>query len=285
MTAVAVNSVADWLPGRRISLAGRKKLILASGITSRSGEAFRQLGGFTRYLQSNFGYVQGDFLEVSYNSEPSGSGWRPAPYDSRHCAVSLTQGTTQVLRTLRWYRDLLPEDTEYHFIGYSLGGLTLFGAAVILVDREPDRWRGRLRSVSTLSAPLYGSDLGLEGELLGALGLGMLLPPGEAVRELLARGGDPSSREEVAAQAARLRAFGVRLLTLADSDDVVVTPEDAIIAPPDERDQYVLSGPRVPAGQLGTNPFGHGPLLRNTLAWVRMARLIGAQETRPVGAV
>jgi hypothetical protein len=41
--------------------------------------------------------------------------------------------------------------------------------------------------------------------------------------------------------------------------------------------RHVLSGPRVPGGSTG---LGHGPILSNTLAWVRMANLIGAQERR-----
>jgi hypothetical protein len=80
--------------------------------------------------------------------------------------------------------------------------------------------------------------------------------------------------------AARLRASGVSLLTLADPGDVVVTPEDAIIAPPSERDRYLVSGPRASwTGGAGL-PLGHGPLLSDTLAWVRMAKLIGPQEPR-----
>ena len=105
------------------------------------------------------------------------------------------------------------------------------------------------------------------------LGFGVLVPGGQAVRELIARGRNPAHRREVERRAVRLRAA-------ADAEDVVVTPEDAIIAAPAERERYVLAGPRVPLGEPGNTPFGHGPLLRNTLAWVRMARLIGSQEPR-----
>ena len=83
--------------------------------------------------------------------------------------------------------------------------------------------------------------------------------------------------------AARLRSQGVNLLTLADADDVVVTPADAVIAPPHERDWYVLSSQNQATlfggGGIG-RPLGHGPLLTNTLAWVRMAKSIGPQEPR-----
>jgi hypothetical protein len=273
-----IRLIEDWQPGRLVDPSGRKKVVLASGIMSRSGEALRQLEGFLRYLESNFGYVRGDFLEVSYHAQLTGSGWRPDLYEPHHCAVSIAESAAMVAHSLRWYRALLPDTTEYHLVGYSLGGVALFGAATALVETEADRWRGRLGSLVTLSAPLFGSDLGIEGDLLGALGFGVILPQGEAVRDLLARGRNPAYRTQVEREADRLRTFGVRLMTLADAEDVVVTPEDAIIAPPRERALHVLSGPRVPLVAPGGNPFGHGPLLRNTLAWVRMANLIGPQE-------
>ena len=63
----------------------------------------------------------------------------------------------------------------------------------------------------------------------------------------------------------------------------MVTPADAVIAPLHERDWYVLSSQNVGAlfGGSGVGvPLGHGPLLDNTLAWVRMAKMIGPQEPR-----
>ena len=56
-------------------------------------------------------------------------GWRPIPYDSVHCEASLADVTAHVGRGLRWYRSVLPDDTRYHLIGYSLGGVALFEAA------------------------------------------------------------------------------------------------------------------------------------------------------------
>jgi hypothetical protein len=276
--AFSPDSIDDWQPGRRIDPRGRKKIVLAAGMLSASGAALRQFDGFIRYLENNFGYSRGDVLEISYNTvaDPAAD-WRPVPYDTAHCDASLREVASQAGRTLRWYRARLPEDTEYHLIGYSLGGVALFEAAGALMVGEPERWQGRLRSLVTLSAPLFGSDLGVEGELLGALGFGTLLPGRESVRELLDRGRAPEHRALVERLAARLRAAGIRVMTLADANDVVVTPEDAIIAPPGERERHVLSGPRVPGGSTG---LGHGPILSNTLAWVRMANLIGAQERR-----
>jgi hypothetical protein len=251
----------DWQAGRRLSTRGRNKIVLAAGMLSRSGEALNRFGGFVRYMMTSQGYEAGDFLELSYNSMLDADGWRPIPYDSVHCEAGLADVTAHVGRGLRWYRSVLPDDTRYHLIGYSLGGVSLFEAA---------------------GALLFGTDLGLEGDLLGALGFGSLLPNGVGVQELVTRGSDPLHRAKVERLAARLRSQGVNLLTLAAQDDLVVTPADAVIAPLHERDWYVLSNKNVVAfggSSIGV-PLGHGPLLDNTLAWVRMAKLIGPQEPR-----
>jgi hypothetical protein len=277
-----VDWVDDWQAGRRINTRGRNKIVLAAGMLSRSGESLDRFGGFMRYLATSYGYGPGDFLELSYNSMLDADGWRPIPYDSTHCEAGLADVTAHIGRGLRWYRAALPDDTRYHLIGYSLGGVTLFEAAGALLFGEPDRWQGRIGSIITLAAPLFGTDLGLEGDLLGALGFGSLLPSGVSVRELVARGSDPIHRARIERLADRLRSQGVNLLTLAAEDDIVVTPADAVIAPPRERAWHVLSNKNVVAfGGSGMGvPLGHGPLLDNTLAWVRMAKLIGPQEPR-----
>jgi hypothetical protein len=277
-----MDELEDWQAGRRLSTRGRNKIVLAAGMLSRSGEALNRFGGFIRYLTANHGYELGDFLEISYNSTQSAEGWRPAPYDSAHCEAGLSEATSHVGRSLLWYRALLPDDTRYHLIGYSLGGVTFFEAAGALLFGDPERWQGRIGSVITLSAPLFGTDLGLEGDLLNAIGFGAILPSGIGVRELVDRGGDPRHRATVERLAARLRDQGVNLLTLADSEDVVVTPADAVIAPLHERDWYVLNARNVVSfvGRGVGVPLGHGPLLDNTLAWVRMAKLIGPQQPR-----
>ena len=273
----------DWQSGRRLNTRGRNKIVLAAGMLSRSGEALERFDGFLRYLTTNYGYEAGDFLELSYNSVQDAGGWRPIPYESIDCEVGLADLTAHIGRGLRWYRSTLPDDTRYHLIGYSLGGVALFESSAALLFGEPDRWQGRIGALITLSAPLFGTDLGLEGDLLSALGFGTLLPSGVSIRELVARGSDPLHRASVERIATRLRAQGVNLLTLADPEDVVVTPADAVIAPPHERDWYVLSSQRQVSlfggGGLGV-PLGHGPLLTNSLAWVRMAKAIGPQEPR-----
>lgn len=274
--------IDDWQIGRRVSTRGRKKIVLAAGMLSRSGEALERFGGFLRFLVTNHGYEPGDFVEASYNTRQDGGIWRPVPYETSHCEASLTEATTNVGRSLRWYRAQLPDDTHYHLIGYSLGGVALFESTGALLFGEPDRWEGRIGSLTTLAAPLFGVDLGLEGDLLGALGLGSLLPSGESVRQLVERGSDPRHRASVERLAERLRSQDVQVLTLADENDVVVTASDAVIAPHHERDWHILNNRNVVSfegGRAGV-PLGHGPLLNNTLAWVRIAKMIGKQEPR-----
>ena len=276
------ESIADWFSGQRIDLRGRKKVLRAAGILSRTGDAARQLGGFSRYLQREYGYVAGDFLEVSYRGRLSGSEWTPVPYEQVDCDVPLAQSTAEVIRQLRWYDARLPLDLELHLIGYSLGGVVLFGAAVGLLREEPARWRDRLRSLITLASPHFGSDLGIEGELLGMLGLGAIfLPDGPVARELCALGGSAEHRARIEREADFLRRSGLRLLTLADEFDTVVTPEDAVIASPEERQRYVLASSRARIGGAYEGAvLGHGPLLDNPKAWRMMAEVIGPQEPR-----
>jgi hypothetical protein len=151
----------DWQTGRRLNTRGRNKIVLAAGMLSRTGEALNRFGGFLNYLMSNHGYEAGDFLEISYNTVADVEGFRPIPYDTEHCELSLTDVISHVGRGLRWYRSILPDDTRYHLIGYSLGGVALFESAAALLFGEPERWQGRIGSLTTLSAPLFGTDLGL----------------------------------------------------------------------------------------------------------------------------
>lgn len=277
-----IEGLADWIDGRRIDLRGRKKLLRAAGVLSRTGDAARQLGGFSRYLERTRGFVPEDFLEVTYRGRLNGAEWVPCPYEATDCDVPLVQSTALVARQLRWYDTRLPADIELHLIGYSLGGVVLFGAAVALLTEEPARWRNRLRSLITLSSPHFGCDLGLEGEVLGLLGVGALFLPGDSVgRELCTLGGSAEHRARVEREARFLASQGIRLLTLADENDVVVTPDDAVITPPAARARYTFSSSRARIGGAYEDAvLGHGPLLDNPKAWAMMAEVIGPQEPR-----
>jgi len=187
-----------------------------------------------------------------------------------------------VVRLLRWYDARLPIDLELHLVGYSLGGVVLFRAACALLAEDLARWRVRLASLITIASPHFGTDLGEEGGLLGLFGLdSLLLPSGAVARELCTLGRDPAHRATVERQALLLRRAGLRLLTLADEFDTVVTPDDAVIAPPAERARYVLSSSRAQLGGAYADAvLGHGPLLDNPKAWQLMVEVIGPQEPR-----
>ena len=272
----------DWHGGRAIDLRGRKKILWAAGVLSKTGDAARQLAGFGRHLQRNYGYVGGDFLEATYRGRLVNGAWSPAPYEPEHAEAPLDESSALVVRQLRWYDVRLPDDVELHLVGYSLGGVVLFRAARTLLAEHPGHWSSRLRSLITLASPHFGCDLGPEGDLLGLFGLDSLLLPGGTVgRELCGLGRDPAHRARVEREAELVRRSGVRLLTLADEFDTVVTPEDAIIAPPAERERLVLRSSRAQQGGAYADALlGHGPLLENPQAWALMAEIVGPQQPR-----
>jgi pimeloyl-ACP methyl ester carboxylesterase len=277
-----VTESRDWLSGAPLDLRGRKKVVRAAGVLSRSGDATQQLAGFARLLQREQGFAAGDFLEVTYHGRTSTSGWSPLLYGPDDVDVPLRQSVEQVRRHLAWYDAALPPDLELHLVGYSLGGVVLFRAAGELLATEPGHWAQRLGSVITISSPHFGCDLGIEGDLLGLFGFHSLVLPGERIsRELCELGSNPRHRAEVEQMAERLRQAGVRLLTLADGNDVVVTAADAVIAPAAQRARLVLNTSRARVGgAYADNPLGHGPLLDNPKAWQLMAETIGPQQLR-----
>lgn len=278
---MAEQIILDWTGARPIDLRGRKKVLLAAGLASKSGDAARQFASLARLLQREAGFSPGDLLEVTYRGRLAGESWTPLPYAAADCEASLDQVVQATARLLRWYAARLPADLEWHLVGYSLGGVAVFEAAAELLERDAPRWRGRIGSVVTLAAPLLGSDLGAEGDLLGIFGLGALVPGGAAGQELVARGRDPAHRARTFHQAELLRRHGVEVLTLADEYDVVVTPDEAVLAPPDQRHRYVYATSRaLVGGPHEDNVFGHGPLLANPRALAQVAEAIGPQERR-----
>jgi hypothetical protein len=285
--------VRDWQSGREIDPRGRKKVLRAAGLASRSGDSARQFAGFTRFLQREHGFVPGDFLDATYAGRGSLADWTPQAYEPDDVEKSLAVATDGLANLLRWYDRLLPLDIELHLLGFSLGGVIQLRAAGQLLEQEPARWRVRLASVVTLASPHFGCDLADADGLVGMLGLGALfgqrpaseligvLAGGDVGREICRLSGDPAHRQMVLDQARRLRHEGVELLTLADDFDTVVRPAEAVIAPDEERERYVLETSRyLVGGPKQGDPFGHGPLLDNPKAWRMMAEVIGDQEPR-----
>jgi hypothetical protein len=272
-----LSLVEDWRDGRLIGVRGRRKLVLASGLGSRPGDATRRLDGFIRYIGGR-GIARDDVLEVSYRVEDSALGTRPIPYDPADCDAALGISRRNVVATLDWYRRRLPSDTVFHLVGFSLGGALLFEAATELLTNDSRAWNGAIGSIATFSAPLLGTDLGDEGDLLGTLGIPMPSPGGAAARELIARGRDQGFKARVERHATELRRKGVHLVTLADPDDAIVTPDDAIVAPEGSRDDLIIRADRRGSMKHLGELFGHGTILENPRAWVLAARGIHPQE-------
>lgn len=245
----------------------RQRLVYLAGAMSRTGDAERQLAGLVRYIG-----VQArleDAVEASYRSTADG---RPKPYDRSDTSQPLLDSVDAVARTLGRHRRELGLGGRLHLLGWSLGGAVLFEAAVKLVDADP-AWRDGFGSIVTLSSPLYGCDVdGIE-----ALGE---LAAGQAGRELIQRGGNATHRAWVFDGARRLRAAGVRVLTLGSAADVVVTANDSIVPEPGRSpDEYVIR-PRARMGaDFGERHLGHGAILHDTAVWRRVLETVTGEAS------
>lgn len=233
---------------------------------SRSGDAERQFAGLVRYLASQARLE--DVAEASYVSTADG---QARPYDRSDTAQPLVESVEAAARVLGRHRRELGWGGKLHLLGWSLGGAVLLEAALRLFDADP-AWHEGFASIVTLAAPLNGCDAdGVE-----ALGV---LAAGEAGRELVRRGGDPAHRQRVADGARRLRAAGVRLLTLATAEDVVVTSVDAVVpAPGETAARYVLRSRARPTADFGERNLGHGAILHDPAAWRRVLAAVTGEE-------
>jgi hypothetical protein len=245
-----------------------ERLVYLAGAMSRTGDGPRLLAGLLRYLGAQAGLE--DAAEASYRSTADG---QPLPYDRSDTSQPLVESAEAVGRVLGRHRRELGLSGALHLLGWSLGGAVLFDAAVRLFDADP-AWRDAFASIVTLSSPLNGCDVDGVDEL-GALAAG------QAGRELCARGGDPAHRRWVADGARRLRAAGVRLLTLGAGDDAVVTPSDSIVPVAGEAiERYVLRPkPRLGA-DFGERHLGHGALLHDPAAWRLVLRAVTGDDER-----
>jgi pimeloyl-ACP methyl ester carboxylesterase len=244
----------------------RQRLVYLAGAMSRTGDAERQLAGLVRYIGSQARLE--DAVEASYRSGPDGS---REPYDRSDTSQPLIDSVEAVARTLGRHRRELGLGGKLHLLGWSLGGAVLFEAAVKLVDADP-AWRDGFGAIVTLSSPLNGCDVdGIE-----ELGV---LAAGQAGRELIKRGGDPLHRQWVFDGARRLRAAGIRLLTLGTANDVVVTANDSVVPEPGRSpDEYVVV-PRARLGaDFGERHLGHGAILHDPAVWRRVLSAVTGEE-------
>jgi hypothetical protein len=247
-----------WRPS-----VARPIVVTLAGAGSRSGRAPELFDSVQRYLAVAGGYRPEDFIEASYRVESTGA---PIPYDETDAVAPLAVSTRAVANTLRWLRRRAP--TRIHLLGWSLGGVVLFEAAVAFLDADPT-WAQTLGSIVTLASPLLGSDV--DGiDLLGSLAAGA------AGADLSRRAADEQEKRRVRQDAARLRGAGIRLVTLAAEDDAVVTPADSLLpALGPETSAYILRPKRRPNGTYVENVLGHGNLPYDPVCWRRVLEALG----------
>ena len=246
----------------------RFQVVWLAGAGSRSGRAFALFDGLMRYLTVAGGYDWSDFVEASYRTAPDG---RPLPYTEDDSTRPLAAATAAVARGLEWLRR--ESGRPLHLVGWSLGGVVFFDAAAALVAADPS-WARDLGALVTLASPLLGVDLdGLT--LIGELAAG---PVGA---DLTRRAADAAAQERVRRDAARLRAAGVRLVTIAAADDAVVSPADALLpAPGPEPSAFILSPRRRPGAFDPASVLGHWDLPRDPVCWQRVLAALGPAEAR-----
>lgn len=266
--------VTSWRPGYSIWPQGRTKLVLFGGVGTRTGDAERSFAGLTRFLSQEGGYdPRRDVLEGTFTGSDSNGLWRPRPYlpvDTRRPLLDIAES---VANCLEWYRGALPDDARLCVIGYSLGGVAALDGATLAVVRDRAGWQGRFASVVTLASPVRGCNA---GTLMQWAWLATAEPDplGQAGTDLDARWRDPAEQERLERRASFLRATGAAVLTLADPDDAVVRPDEALLpAPGESRDELLVA---VRVGRPGT--LGHGALLDEPVVWRRILQIIGPQE-------
>jgi hypothetical protein len=248
----------------------RKGVVLAAGVNSRSGDTRRLFAGLCYYLREHGGYVPADFVEATYAGQYRDGRWAgPAPYDVRVFEAPLAALVAACADWLGWLPRARPWVGEWHLIGYSLGGLLLLEAVSQLRRRVPDPWDGRLRSLTTLSSPLNGCDLGGFGWLAELFG------PGRVAPEVARLGEDPRHRWRIANEVAQLRARGVRVTTLVQADDAVIQPEDGIVGPatPD----LIVHTTAPPEDSPIARHLGHGRIVHEPRVWERLLGILGPQ--------
>jgi hypothetical protein len=275
----ALRPIPSWRPGHFVWPTGGTHLVLLGGISSRTGDAERQMGGMVEYLARAGGYdPRRDVLEATYAGGDVDGYWQPRPYVPGDTRRPLIDAAEAVAGCLDWYLQALPPDARLAVIGYSLGGAVCLDGATLAVARDRATWQGRLAAVVTLASPLRGCSVGalvnwawlITADLEGL---------GEAGHDLDARWRDPAEQTRLERRAAFLRAAGARVLTLVDPDDSVVRPEEGLVPAPGE----TRSGLEVRTEARKPGSLGHGAILDEPRAWQRVLQAVGPQAARPAG--
>jgi len=266
----SLKPVPSWRPGHFVWPGGRTKLVVLGGLNSRTGDAEQAFGGMLRYMREHGGYdPRRDALEGTY----AGSD-RPKPYTPADTRRTLIDMAEAVAVCLDFYRQALPPGTRIALVGYSMGGVVGLDGATLAVARDRKAWRNRLEAVVTLAAPLHGSSV---GQLVNWAWMVTGEPDGlgAAGDDLQARWKDAEEQTRLARRAAFLRSEGARVLTLADPDDSVVRPEEALLPAPGETVADLQVSTRI------TRPgsLGHGAILDEPAVWRRVLAAVGPQST------
>jgi hypothetical protein len=241
-------------------------VVCLAGAGSQTGRALEVLVDVQRYLVHGGGYSPADFVETSYHTSLDGV---PLPYDQNHSTDTLDSAVIAVARHLRWLRR--HAGRRLHLLGWSLGGVVLFEAAVALLDADP-AWAQTFGAIVTLASPLLGSDL----DGIDAIGSAAA---GTVGAELTLRAADDAEKHRIRQDAERLRATGVRLVTIAAEDDAIVTPADALLpAVGLDSGAYVLRPRRRPNAPYLENVLGHAALPHDPVCWKHVLTALGPAE-------
>lgn len=245
--------------------------MLLAGLNSRTGDADQAFAAMLKYLQEQGGYdSRRDALEGTY----AGGATQPQAYVPADTKKPVIDMAESFAACLDFYRQALPDDTRICVVGYSMGGVVGLDGATLAVARDRRAWHNRLAAVVTLAAPLRGSSVGAlvnwawlvtgEPDGLGAAG-----------DDLQARWKDAQEQTRLARRAAFLRAAGATVLTLADPEDSVVRPEEALLPAPGETVRDLQVSTRI------TRPgsLGHGAILDEPAVWRRVLAALGPQHT------
>jgi hypothetical protein len=98
---------------------------------------------------------------------------------------------------------------------------------------------------------------------------------GLAGDDLQARWKDADEQTRLARRAAFLRAEGARVLTLADPDDSVVRPEEALLPAAGE----TFNDLQIRTSITRPGSLGHGAILDEPVVWRRVLAAIGLQAS------
>lgn len=267
--------VPSWRPGQLVWGDADTKLVAVAGVGSRSGDAERRFSGLMRFLARQGYRASHDLLEGTYRGSLVDGRWEPRAYAPPDTRQPLSESAEAFASALTWYRDALPGDTRLWVLGYSLGGVVAFDGATIAVAADRAGWQGRLAGVITLAAPLRGCNA---GPLINWAWLvtAELDPLGLAGPDLDRRWSDPVEQARVERRATFLRSMGARVLTLADPDDAVVRPDEALLPAPGE----TLADLLVRAGTVQPGSYGHGAILDEPAGWRRIGAALGPQRLR-----